>query len=279
MATVYDDIIEGISGAKDGIGTKQIPRSIIVTGLDASHSVQQRVIDAWTATGLTVGNAHPVIPYAFLQDYTYDVLDPKIIKLNLNYTRTGKTEGVQTDGITVSATCQEIETSRGVPAGGGNEEDMSLSHTYPVGEWSPTKGAELTAADKCTQEPVVQGVVLSKNTPLVSWGSPAIGEYTKAELITLCTTYVGKTNTAVWNGLAARSVLCTNIDASSIGKVYTGNTRMKCKLIYNYQYNPYLYDREVVFLKDDGKPPAVLDANNRKKYRVLGEVSYTSLPF
>jgi len=95
----------------------------------------------------------------------------------------------------------------------------------------------------------------------------------------LADTYAGKINSSLWQGKAAKTVLCTAI------RGYSDDGGDTYKTTFEYQYNSKTWVGEAVFIKDDGKPPDTTDTDSERSI-VLGNpieiyetIGFSGLPF
>ncbi len=169
--------------------------------------------------------------------------------------------------VEVGATAVEEETNMDKD---GNV--MYLRHTYPTGYQRSPHDTPLEEASA----PDVQGHIASVMRAEVVWGVNAVETISKANLKIKAKSYVGKVNNAVWDGCAARTVMCTRI----FGRSYDGGTTFDVR--YEYQFRDGTWDHAAVYIRDNGKPvpTAQIDSTDRVgwAYKVQKEANFATLP-
>lgn len=256
--TVTLDLIDNTDLKRTSDGY-ELSRTAIVTGMTGSgHS---RLYNAVNDVAMpNIGDSHPAVSSATLKEISTTYVDSETVKFKLTYRSQSFTwqKPFVANAIQVGSSVVQTQTNKdrtGV--------DFSLTYTYPTGYQRSPHDTATTEAKEITQ-----GATATLLAPQLRYSVQKI-EFSSPE--STAANYVGKVNSSGWRGYAARTWLCTNISGYSDDGGATFNTT------YEFQYNPDTWNVELVFIKDDGKPPSTTDANSKKTYSIYNEANFGAI--
>ncbi len=250
MAKTREDILVGTRASIDTFGWNEVVRIVYVTELTSGQPFLTAMEEAINAVGVAITDTHPDVPSGENPTYLWaidgEAIDATQIKLTLTYKHAESfyIAGIENNTIEVGSSVIQEETNKD-----NNGDEMFV--TYNSDD---------------------QGHMATILYPQFTWSVNQREIWTKSYIKTRAKTYVGRVNSDVFDGLAARTVLCMRIHSRSTDGGVTWSTQ------FEYQYRPETWDHVAVYIKEDGKPPSVTDGDSEKTYSVQKVVSFASLP-
>ena len=247
MSTLKIDMVDGNSG-KLTSGGWELTRTATVYGV--TGDAHARILAAWTATGLSIGNAHPSRAGCLLREAIPTAVSTDIVQFQLLY-RDFYFSSSNTDSIEVGASVSQIQTNVDY-----NDADLFVDYTYPIGYKTAPDEVGLAA----TQAAPSQSGFVDK---LIPCASVTITKEESSNPLSTAKTYVGKVNSGTFDldgSASARTWLCTGI----VGRSNDGGSSYL--VTYTFQYRPDTWDATYLFIDPHtGKPPKDLVADTGKK--------------
>lgn len=243
MSTVVTDLVEEstMDLTPSGFTATRVYLVDGVAGVAAS-----RPYTAITDVGLPIiGAAHPAVATIYCAKKTAKCLGPSQFKVTCNYepiTTQLVPDDDATPLITVGASLQQVESCL-------DSTGTIVTLSYP--------GYQPIAAK--FQKSVPQPILSLERFETASPGANALS-------------YVGKTNSGVWQGGAAHTWLCTRIQGTSKdgGDNYT--------VTYEFQYDPDTWKKKVYFRRADGTiPDDVVENTSWRTVQIYQTADFTAL--
>lgn len=250
MATVEFDKIKG-HGARFTRDGWEITRTAIVRGV--SGDGYERIKTAYAAIGLAIGDPYPGSLTCGLQEAMPTVIDNETIEFQLVYR-----DAVYSINPTTKT---EIEVGASVTSATSNKDAsgklITVSYTYPTGyNFDIDPVTDKSRWEGKTDEVGKELSFLLPQTTLSF--RKRISYNPESEAIN----FVGKINSSLWRGYAAKTWLCTGIvgRSSDAGSTYD--------VTYSFQYDPDHYWKQHAVYIDPraGVPPKDLAAGTGDKW-------------
>lgn len=248
MAVNFDKVSSRVS--KDATGLR-IDRVAHVTGV--TGDADERLINALADASMPdIGDAHPVATGIFLREITGRVIDPATVEVTLSY-----------------------YYEQGAETGSSNATSSA----------SATTTFEETKFDKDGNQLVTQyvasGVTVSRDSFTAEVERPRITfefEYRSATFPkTDINSYLGKINSATWNGYAVETILCTAVNVQQNESDYT------VRFSFAYNADTWAFNARTTYQPTSDHPTDPDSDLNKttatRPFDVYDTVSFASLGF
>lgn len=231
MATVHWDTVQDNRGRLTEDGW-EFYRAAIVTGIKTTASTpSNRLIEAVSALGLSIGQVHPSISYVFLRSFEPQAIDDEKVRVHLIYSQVNPREYPEEGQSVINIGSSVIQTETHYDKNGDSL--GTVEHTYPNDDEDKKLYGDLAG------ETITQQVSVSKMIPQHILSIQTRLAYSPGPL---AASYVGKVNHDNWSDGAAKTWLCTAINGVS----RDGGVTYDCT--FEFQYNPDTWVGYYVFV-------------------------------